>query len=200
MTYIINSIYILSIHIAYQPTYRRLVPISYRWRLVGINRMEVVFQCSQQARYQQPFLSARQRALLLTDEVTYYDVSLIQGYDVAFLIRLCVCLPTWATQSSRTVACAMPSMPSLSMAINDGVNLNCFILLLNNVYFVPDMSVTFCLQRYGIFLNFVLSGRHLIEYLLNFNQNDYKQTSQNNIVSYSDFLINLTLLSSIIRL
>ena len=68
--------------------------------------------------------------LLLSEAVTHCDVSLIQGYNVTLLKRLCVWRPTWATQSSRTEACAMPSLPSLSMAKNDGVNLNWFIVLL----------------------------------------------------------------------
>ena len=83
-----------------------------------------MFQSIEQTGYEQPLLAAGERATLLGEEVTHCDVSLTEGYGVTFRIRLCVCLPTWAAQRSRTVACAMPSMPSLSMARNDGVNLN----------------------------------------------------------------------------
>ena len=81
------------------------------WVAVGIDGAEIA-------------LKGIEQPALLREEITHCDVSLTEGYGVTFRIRLCVCLPTWAAQRSRTVACAMPSMPSLSMARKDGVNLN----------------------------------------------------------------------------
>ena len=107
----------------------------------------VVLQGIQQTSYQEPFLTARQGAFLLTEQEAHSNISLIQGHYATFRIQACVCLPTWAAQSSRTVACAMSLMPALRAAMNDGVNLNLVILLI--VYKnVTDMPVTNEVQNY----------------------------------------------------
>ena len=94
------------------------------WVAVGIDGAEIALKGIEQPGDEEPLLAAGERLALLREEITHCDVSLTEGYGVTFRIRLCVCLPTWAAQRSRTVACAMPSMPSLSMARKDGVNLN----------------------------------------------------------------------------
>ena len=94
------------------------------WGVVGVDSAVILFQGIEHLGDEQPLVAWGSFDLFLGEAITHCDVSLVQGNHVSFLKRLCVCLPTWAAQRSRTVACAMPSMPSLSMAINDGVNLN----------------------------------------------------------------------------
>ena len=95
---------------------------------VGEGLQVILFEAIEEVGDELPF--AVSGHIGLTQEITNHDVSLPEGYHVTLLKCLWVFLPIWAAQRLRTVACASVSIMSLSKARNDGVNINCFMLLL----------------------------------------------------------------------